>query len=322
MTRMIAAVFVSLTRPRRPCRVGPAGADAVLPPLPVPPETFVLPPVPPLPVLPEMPTLPELPPMPTVGPLPPMPPLAALPPLPTVPFFELDKFYADFLYQPAPKPQPTPRPQPAPRPVRVDRGRDAEGTYEDARQLIDSGRYERALEALDRVAAAPNSTRADAALYWKAYAQWKLDQRADALATLADMSKTRSRRAAGRRTRRRSTSRSGRGPARSVSPDGQSSEELKLLALRGLMNSDPDRAIPMIEQTPGRPEHGPRQGERPVRTEPEPLRARTRHHRGSRQGQPQSRSAAARDPLPRGDRRSRRTARCWTMRIDRRPTWR
>ena len=39
----------------------------------------------------------------------------------------------------------------------------------------------------------------------------------------------------------------------SVSPDGQASEELKLLALRGLMASDPDRAIPMIEQLLGGP---------------------------------------------------------------------
>ena len=33
-----------------------------------------------------------------------------------------------------------------------------------------------------------------------------------------------------------------------VSPEGQNDEELKLLALRGLMQADPDRALPMIEQ--------------------------------------------------------------------------
>jgi hypothetical protein len=33
-----------------------------------------------------------------------------------------------------------------------------------------------------------------------------------------------------------------------VSPDSQTDEDLKLLALRGLMQSDPDRAVPMIEQ--------------------------------------------------------------------------
>src|SRR5262249_53571369 len=33
-----------------------------------------------------------------------------------------------------------------------------------------------------------------------------------------------------------------------VSPDAQTDEDLKLLALRGLMQSDPDRAVAMIEQ--------------------------------------------------------------------------
>jgi hypothetical protein len=33
-----------------------------------------------------------------------------------------------------------------------------------------------------------------------------------------------------------------------VSPDAQNDEEIKLLALRGLMQSDPDRAVPMIEK--------------------------------------------------------------------------
>ena len=33
-----------------------------------------------------------------------------------------------------------------------------------------------------------------------------------------------------------------------VSPDAQNDEELKLLALRGIMQSDPERALPMIEK--------------------------------------------------------------------------
>jgi HEAT repeats/Tetratricopeptide repeat len=252
MSRVItAAVVASLVFAGHAASAQPVPIP-VLPPVPVLPQTFVLPPVPPLPVLPEMPTLPELPPMPPVpvaplSPMPPMPPLAALPPLPPGPYFDFNDFDAGFLYQPAPKPQPAPRPEPPPRTGRVVIERNAEGAYEQARQLIDSGRYERALESLDRVAAAPNSTRADAALYWKAYAQWKLDQRADALATLADMGKrfpqsrwAKDAQALDVEIRQRSGDK--------VSPDGQSSEELKLLALRGLMNSDPDRAIPMIEQ--------------------------------------------------------------------------
>jgi HEAT repeat protein len=164
--------------------------------------------------------------------------------VPPLPFDFLDRFDLGVFYQPQPAPKPNPEPRTR---IRVATGRDAGDLYEQARELIDSGRYERALETLDRIAAAPNSTRADAALYWKAYAQWKLDQRADALATLADMRK----RFPQSRWAKDSQAldveiRQASGQA--VSPDSQASEELKLLALRGLMNSDPDRAIPMIEQ--------------------------------------------------------------------------
>jgi tetratricopeptide (TPR) repeat protein len=158
----------------------------------------------------------------------------------------------EFAFQnPTPKPAAAPRPPEAPRPPDPPRPPSRGGTddelYSQARSFIDSGRYDRALERLDRVVAMPASTRADAALYWKAYAQWKLDQRADALATLSDLRK------------RFSDSRWAKdaqaldveirqASGQSVSPDAQASEELKLLALRGLMASDPDRAIPMIEQ--------------------------------------------------------------------------
>jgi HEAT repeat protein len=230
MTRVIASVFV--------CswlfagQVVSAQPVPAVPPIPAAPPTPAVRPVPPV--------MPDFPVTVVVPPLPPTPfPMAGLPPLPPALPFELDRFDVGFAYQPAPKPAP------APRPART--SRDGGEVYEQARQLIDSGRYERALESLDRVAAAPNSTRADAALYWKAYAQWKLDQRADALATLAEMRKrfpqsrwAKDAQALDVEIRQAS--------GQNVSPDGQASEELKLLALRGLMNSDPDRAIPMIEQ--------------------------------------------------------------------------
>jgi len=225
MTRVLAGVFV--------CSFVLAGQVVSAQPAPA---------LPPLPPEPPAALIPDFPVAVVVPPVPPTPfPLAALPPLsPPLPF-ALDRFDVGFAYQPAPTPVP------APRPTRFDRSRDAGDMYEEARQLIDSGRYERAVESLDRIAAAPNSTRADAALYWKAYAQWKLDQRADALTTLADMRKrfpqsrwAKDAQALDVEIRQAS--------GQAISPDGQASEELKLLALRGLMNSDPDRAIPMIEQ--------------------------------------------------------------------------
>jgi HEAT repeat protein len=234
MTRVLAGMFV--------CSWLFAGQVVSAQPAPAVPPIPAVPPVPAFPQAPPIAVMPDFPVGIIVPPLPPTPfPMAALPPMPPVLPFELDRFDVGFAYQSAPKPIPEPRP------TRVVRLRDAGEVYEQARELIDSGRYERALEALDRVAAAPNSTRADAALYWKAYAQWKLDQRAEALATLAEMRKrfpqsrwAKDAQALDVEIRQAS--------GQSVSPDGQANEELKLLALRGLMNSDPDRAIPMIEQ--------------------------------------------------------------------------
>src|SRR6059036_1006946 len=57
--------------------------------------------------------------------------------------------------------------------------------FEQARDLIEEGRYDRALDPLNRVIAA-KSSRTDAALYWKAYSLAKLNQRAEALTTIAD----------------------------------------------------------------------------------------------------------------------------------------
>ena len=118
--------------------------------------------------------------------------------------------------------------------------------YDRAREAIENGRYERALEDLNRLIAL-NGVRVDAALYWKAYSLVKIGHGADALTTVADMEQrfkdsrwikdakvlaVEVRRAAGQ----------------TVSPESQTDEELKVMALTGLMQSDPERALPMIEK--------------------------------------------------------------------------
>jgi len=122
----------------------------------------------------------------------------------------------------------------------------ADDLYERARDLIEDGRYDRALAELDRILAL-NSSRMDAALYWKAYSLAKMGQRADALNALADFQKRfadsrwlRDAKALELELRQAS--------GQKVSPDSESDDELKLLALRGLMNSDPDQALPIIEK--------------------------------------------------------------------------
>ncbi len=118
--------------------------------------------------------------------------------------------------------------------------------YERGKSAVDAGRWDRAVEAFSEAIAA-NGANADGALYWKAYALNKLGRRAEALAALAQLRQSYAtsrwlddakalelemRESAGQR----------------VNPNSEPDEDLKLMALNGLMNSDPDRAIPMIEK--------------------------------------------------------------------------
>jgi hypothetical protein len=130
-----------------------------------------------------------------------------------------------------------------------------EDLYEQALHSIDRGQLERALEQLDRLiqkfdgktAATAAANKVDGAFYWKAYTQVRKRQLADALTTLEVMQK----KFTGSRWSKDAKvleveARQASGQA--VSPDAQADEELKLLALRGIMQSDPDRGVPMIEQ--------------------------------------------------------------------------
>lgn len=125
-------------------------------------------------------------------------------------------------------------------------GLSVDGEYERGTSSLDSGRYDRAIEAFDKVIA-KNGKKADGAMYWKAYALNRLGKRDEALRTLDELQKKFPssrwnndakalaigvRQAAGQ----------------AVSPENAGDEELKLIALNGIMQRDPDRAIPMIEQ--------------------------------------------------------------------------
>jgi len=118
--------------------------------------------------------------------------------------------------------------------------------YEDGREALDDDRYEQA-EAKFNQLAQMNSSQTDAALYWKAYAQNRLGKREAALTTLADMRKrfpqSRWQKDAG--VLELEVKQSSGQP---VKPADQSDEELKLMAIQGLMNSDPERAMPLLEK--------------------------------------------------------------------------
>ncbi|HKW35002.1 MAG TPA: HEAT repeat domain-containing protein [Candidatus Acidoferrum sp.] len=128
-----------------------------------------------------------------------------------------------------------------------------EELYDEGHEALDEDRYEQA-EAKFKMLADMNGPRTDAALYWKAYAENRLGKREAALTTLADMKKrfpqTRWQRDAdvlGLEVKQSS--------GQPVKPD-QGDEELKLMAIQGLMNSDPERAMPLLEKVingPGTP---------------------------------------------------------------------
>ena len=120
-----------------------------------------------------------------------------------------------------------------------------ESQYSQARQRIDNNQYDRALEPLDRVINAKGE-RADAAMYWKAYSLMKLARRDEALATLGQLTKqfpdsgwVRDARALEVEVKQAA--------GQNVSADVVD-DETKLLALQGIMRTDPDAALSAVEK--------------------------------------------------------------------------
>jgi len=137
-----------------------------------------------------------------------------------------------FLFAPQPK-------------MGVRAGRQIDSLYDAGTRAIDNHRYEEALENFNQVVARAGA-RADGALYWKAYTLNKLGRRDDALAAIAEL--------------RKSYATSGwlddakalelevrQSSGQPMSPEAESDDDLKLLALNGLVHSDPDRAFPILE---------------------------------------------------------------------------
>jgi hypothetical protein len=204
-------------------------AVAVPAPAPVPPAPFdvwvVAPPAPPAP--PAVPALVEQA-MP-VHVWPAMPPLPPMPPMPAIEALDFDfdvdvQIDTDAIERAvrsaedavARLSQNVQIARPAPLPMRggaeaqaARRASQAEQLYRQARDLINQNRYERAIAQLDELGRIEGAARADAALYWKAYAQSRIAQRSEALATLADR-RSASPRADGSTRRARSKCRCGR----------------------------------------------------------------------------------------------------------------
>jgi len=192
----------------------------------------------------------QVPEAPEAAPLPPLPPLAPVVALAQAP-------------EP-PNAPPAPAPVAAPRP-RVFTGRfngringpiDLEALYDQARQAIENSQYDRAIVDLDRVLAQVNEqigkaaaefNRADAAMYWKAYSQAHIADNQAALQTIQELAKEFANSTWVRDAKALAVEiQSANGQP--ISSDLQNDEELKLLALRSVMQADPDRGVPIIEK--------------------------------------------------------------------------
>jgi HEAT repeat protein len=224
--------------------------------------------------------------VPPVPPAPRMAPLPALPPLPpgaghaTVDLVhfdkeafkvdmdhwkaELDHWKADwdavrheFTYQPfdfhvdAPvnlalqTPVPAPPPAPA-RPIVYAGGGNPDGLYDQARGFIDRDQYSRALDLFDRIIAG-GGERADDSMYWKAYSQLKTARAQDAIATVADLEK-RFPKSPWVESARFLAVEAKQATGQAVGAGAENNDEITLLALRGLMQSDSDTALGTIEK--------------------------------------------------------------------------
>lgn len=126
------------------------------------------------------------------------------------------------------------------------RNEKVETLYEQGTDAIDDQEWRAAARDFERVAAI-KAAHADAALYWLAYARSKMGMRPEAISALqalkqeypkskwnndAEKLEMEIRQSAGQK----------------IEPEKVGDEDLKLIALNGLIQSDPDRAIPILEE--------------------------------------------------------------------------
>jgi HEAT repeats/Tetratricopeptide repeat len=136
---------------------------------------------------------------------------------------------------------------------RQDRAREAEQEraermqelYDEGREALDEDEFREAERSFTELVKL-NGPQTDAALYWTAYAQNREGKKEAALGTIAELKKRypQSRWKKDGEALEIEVRSSTGGQAR---PEAQNDEDLKLLALQGLMNGSPDKAIPLVE---------------------------------------------------------------------------
>ncbi|MGA2183326.1 MAG: HEAT repeat domain-containing protein [Bryobacteraceae bacterium] len=121
-------------------------------------------------------------------------------------------------------------------------GSHEDADYREGRRALDASQWDKAIASFDASASHKGATAAGA-LYWKAYAQNRAGRREEALATI-------------RVLRKEYPSSRWINDAQAldvemgagVSPGAESDEDLKIIALNSLMQSDPKQAFPILEK--------------------------------------------------------------------------
>lgn len=131
-----------------------------------------------------------------------------------------------------------------------ERARDAKerarDKYEAGLDAIDDSKWDKARQTFDDIVE-NGGTNADAALYWRAYCEDKLGRRSDALGSVAELEHKYP------QSRWQNDAKALEVQVRNetgqpVSPQSQDDEELKLLAINALMQSDPSQALPQLQK--------------------------------------------------------------------------
>lgn len=117
--------------------------------------------------------------------------------------------------------------------------------YDRGARALDRREYDEAVKQFTE--AAGGTERADGALYWKAYALGKLGRTAEATAALDQLAKSHPRSGwlnDSKALRVELAQASGR----PVTPEEAADDEIKLMAINSLMQSDPERSVPLLEK--------------------------------------------------------------------------
>ena len=118
--------------------------------------------------------------------------------------------------------------------------------YRSGQKAIDEGRWNEAASIFGKVAER-GGAEADAGLYWKAYAQHKAGRASEAQATIRQLASTFPKSSWLDDARALEVEMRGE-QGRPVPAEGEEDEDLKLYVLSGMMNNNPEKALPRVQQ--------------------------------------------------------------------------